>query len=279
MHRYTPSIALSLLGISCFAILLVVLTIQMLRLRLWTYSLLILGCILEIIGYGFRYMSGHVDPYRITPFVIQYFCITVAPVFIAAAVYTYLLRVMAYALTHNLNTGLCDRFGRRSILWTFVTADIICTILQVTGAALIGNKTSKHEDPKNANFILLGGLAVQTFAFAVFLTLLGSLAITVGQNPECRAKSARNDTMFLDTRVLCAASILVMVRTVFRLIECAQGVFGYLSSHEVFFGVLEFAPIVVAVTLLAVWTPPVNFRSKSGGHEHLMFTKDSESGS
>ena len=48
---------------------------------------------------------------------------------------------------------------------------------------------------------------------------------------------------------------LFMVRTVFRLNESAQGVFGYLFTHEIPFGTLEFAPIVVAVGLLAVFTP------------------------
>lgn len=42
----------------------------------------------------------------------------------------------------------------------------------------------------------------------------------------------------------------MFVRTVFRLVETAQGVFGYLSVHEVFFGTLEFAPVGVAVWLL-----------------------------
>jgi hypothetical protein len=54
---------------------------------------------------------------------------------------------------------------------------------------------------------------------------------------------------------LCAAGALVMVRTVFRLNESAQGVFGYLFTHEIPFGTLEFAPIVVAVGLLAIFTP------------------------
>ena len=50
--------------------------------------------------------------------------------------------------------------------------------------------------------------------------------------------------------LLLAAALLVQLRTAFRLAESAQGVFGYLSSHEVFFGTLEFLPIVLAVLCL-----------------------------
>lgn len=47
--------------------------------------------------------------------------------------------------------------------------------------------------------------------------------------------------------LLFLAAVLVQLRTAFRLAESAQGVFGYLSSREVYFGCLEFLPIVLAV--------------------------------
>jgi hypothetical protein len=54
---------------------------------------------------------------------------------------------------------------------------------------------------------------------------------------------------------LIVASVLVFLRLLFRLAETAQGVFGYLMEHEAFFGALEFAPVVVAVWILAIWHP------------------------
>lgn len=61
--------------------------------------------------------------------------------------------------------------------------------------------------------------------------------------------------MRMYTMALVASSLLVYLRTIFRLAETSQGVGGYASSHEVFFGVLEFAPIVVAIGLLGWWHP------------------------
>lgn len=49
---------------------------------------------------------------------------------------------------------------------------------------------------------------------------------------------------------LAASALLIFLRTIFRLAETAQGIFGSLSINEGYFGGLEFAPVVVA---LAVW--------------------------
>ena len=57
------------------------------------------------------------------------------------------------------------------------------------------------------------------------------------------------------TMAVVVASFLVYLRTVFRLAETAEGIGGYASSHEAFFGALEFAPIVLAVGILAWWHP------------------------
>ena len=61
--------------------------------------------------------------------------------------------------------------------------------------------------------------------------------------------------MQMYTLALMASSLLVYLRTCFRLAETSQGVGGYASSHETFFGALEFAPIVVAIGLLGWWHP------------------------
>ena len=37
------------------------------------------------------------------------------------------------------------------------------------------------------------------------------------------------------------------------MVETAQGLFRYVSTHEGFYGTLEVAPVVLAVWILAVW--------------------------
>ena len=180
-------------------------------------------------------------------FVIQYFFIVVAPVFFSAAIYTTLTSLIA-ALGQNLSPlGL----SRRKIIWIFVTSDVLATLAQVAGAALIGKSESNSESPDTGNNILLAGLCVQVFSFLIFLILL---AVFLRRTRKATTSTGEGGLMRF-SGALVISSLLVYVRTVFRMAETAEGVGGYASSHEAFFGVLEFAPIVVAILVLGWWHP------------------------
>lgn len=180
-------------------------------------------------------------------FVIQYFFIVVAPVFFSAAIYTTLTSLIG-VLGQNLSPlGL----SRRTIIWTFVTSDVLATIAQVAGAALIGKSESDSESPDTGNNILLAGLCVQVFSFLVFLVLLAMFLLRTRKVSTGTGEGG----MMRFSGALIVSSLLIYLRTIFRLAETADGVGGYASSHEAFFGALEFAPIVVAILLLGWWHP------------------------
>lgn len=118
----------------------------------------------------------------------------------------------------------------------FVTLDVLTTGIQIAGAALIGAAESNEKSSNTANNILLAGLAIQVFSFAVFFAIALCACIwRVSQQKDKNvwAASASAQTLLL---ALVITSALVELRTIFRLIETAQGVFGFLSSHEAFFG-------------------------------------------
>ena len=254
IYGYIPSQALSILGIALFVFLLLVHILQIYRYRVWSFIPLAVATVMEIIGYSFRYRSYHDDPYNKIYFIVQYFFIVVAPVLLSASIYVCLTKLIRQTRSDVDAPGERSRLRPKPILWFFISADTVTTIIQVSGASLIGTKTSKHQDPTTANNILLAGLAVQTFCFVVFLVLFAYLLST---NAISRIFASANG--YYKGRPFIAAlgvsSVLVFLRTIFRLAETSQGVFGYLSSHEAFFGSLEFAPIVLAVGILAVWHP------------------------
>jgi hypothetical protein len=250
-HSYVPNVALSILGVVLFVLAAVVHGTQTLLYRTWYFLPLTFACMMEVIGYIFRALSSRSDPYNIIYFVVAYFFIVVAPVFISASIYLCLTRLILWVQDEGLQ--LRSRvLSRRLILWTFITADTICTAVQIAGAALIGTRESKHKDPTAANNILLAGLALQSLSFIVFLGILVVFIIAV-HNASQQHKMLRRSRPFIGA--LSVSSMLVFLRTLFRLAETSQGVFGYLSSHEAFFGALEFAPIVLAMGILAIWHP------------------------
>jgi hypothetical protein len=111
------------------------------------------------------------------------------------------------------------------ILWVFITCDVIATIVQILGAALIGVASSNRRDPTTANNILLArGAAFDVVSKSFYIAF-------------------------------CTAVVLFYLRVCFRLAETAEGLYGHLNTNEVFFGTLEFMPVVLAVWLLAAWHP------------------------
>lgn len=125
---------------------------------------------------------------------------------------------------------------------------MIATVTQVAGAALIGVRESNREDPTTANNILLGGLAYQVFSMGVFVILTGWFLF--------RARATiRTTRLSTFSAVFGVATVLIYLRTCFRLAETAQGLNGKLQTNEEFFACLEFAPIALAVLLYAVWHP------------------------
>jgi hypothetical protein len=173
-------------------------------------------------------------------FVLQYFFIVTAPVFLSAAIYAVL-------------SVLINKVGReyspippKVVLGVFISSDAVMTVVQICGAAMIGAAESKDKDPTTGKNILMAGLIVQVLSFFIFLILLGvflwkSRNVLLGKRAFIFA--------------FVAATMLVYLRTCFRLAEVAQGVKAYLFTHENFFACLEFAPIAAAMLLFNVFHP------------------------
>jgi hypothetical protein len=227
--------------VALFAITTVAHTFQIARYRTWYFIPVVVGTTMEVIGYIFRILSSAKNPYSVMYFVLQYFFIVVAPVFFSAAIYT--------ILSHLINAvgRQYSPLPPRVILIVFVVCDVIATGVQVAGAGLIGAAESNGKDPTTPNNILLAGLAFQVFTFFVFLVLLAMFLF--------RARKVAGTTMRPFTIALIAACLFIYLRTCFRLAETAEGLGGSLSTREVYFGCLEFAPVVLALTIFNVFHP------------------------
>lgn len=196
---------------------------------------------MEIIGYVFRILASKINPYAVSYFVAQYFCIVVAPVFYSAAIYT-IISVMINHIGRQYAP-----LSPKLILWIFIVCDVIATVIQITGAALIGSAYSNGDDPNTPNNILLAGLAFQLFSFAVFIILFAIFLV--------RTKKVTSPQFKIFAAAVFVASLAVYLRTTIRLAETAEGLLEFLSTHEVIFGCLEFLPIVIAVYIFIYWHP------------------------
>jgi RTA1 like protein len=165
----------------------------------------------------------------------------VSPVFFSASIYT-ILSFLIEAAGHQYSP-----VRPSLILFLFIACDVVATAVQIGGAASIGTAEANRQDPNTASHVLTAGLVFQVFSFLLFIILLSTFLY--------RARKVCGKATIPFTAALVAGTLLVYLRTCFRLVESAQGVQQYLFTHEAFFASLEFAPIVIAVFIFNAFHP------------------------
>ncbi len=110
--------------------------------------------------------------------------------------------------------------------------------------------------------VTVAGLAVQLTFFSVFMVTCGIFHRRIRNNPTEQATALAARLRSKTTRTwetvlygLYIASILILVRSIFRLIEYVQGNAGYLISHEVFMYVFDAALMWFTMVVMNVAHP------------------------
>jgi hypothetical protein len=109
----------------------------------------------------------------------------------------------------------------------FLLGDIFCFFVQLVGAAkLVKPKTP--EDVDSGQNIILAGLGLQIVIFGLFIVV----GVMFHLRLRKRGKASMNSLMEQQLFSMYICSMLVLVRSVFRLAEYKSGENGYLMKHE-----------------------------------------------
>jgi hypothetical protein len=106
------------------------------------------------------------------------------------------------------------------LTYIFVTGDIVCFFLQLIGAAIMGNATSKSTMDL-ANTIVLVGLAAQILIFCIFLLVGIKFHTRLRKAHRTLVVGGVNWERYLFW--LYGVSALITFRNLFRVIEYALG--------------------------------------------------------
>lgn len=166
----------------------------------------------------------------------------------------------------------------------FVTGDVVAFVMQAAGTSHIGTVhiVSKYnvltrivtgggimasgtiDAMKTGEHITIGGLCVQLVFFTFFVITSVIFHVRIRSRPTQQTIEARQDHTLCIIRSwesvfwgLYIASILILIRSVFRLIEYAQGNDGYLISHEAFIYVFDATLMLFAMVAMNVLHPSV----------------------
>lgn len=196
-------------------------------------------------GYAGRIWS-HYDPLSIGGFVIQAILILIAPALFAASIYMILGR-----LVRTLRADRFSIFAPALVTKVFVTGDVLSFTLQAGGGGIQAGGTLNLYNIGEK--IIVVGLFIQVTFFSFFLltTLIfhrrfahaAHLSTNIGKAIPWRRH----------LYVLYTTSALILIRSVFRIVEYLQGNDGYLIRYEVFLYVFDLLLMAATMLVFLIW--------------------------
>ncbi|KAH7029762.1 RTA1 like protein-domain-containing protein [Microdochium trichocladiopsis] len=282
LYRYDVSLPAAIAAAAVFLVLSLLHTWRIVRHRSLYFTAFTIGGYFQVIGYCGRIWS-HFDATAIGGFVMQAILILVAPALYAASIYMILGRLIRAVHAESLSI-----IPLRWMTKIFVAGDVLSFLLQAGGGGIQAAGTLELYDIGEK--IIIVGLFVQITIFGFFLATTvtfhlrqqkslkhhNSTSMDASSSPFSTIPWARH------LAVLYVASALIMIRSIFRVIEYLQGNGGYLISHEVFLYVFDavLMAIVMAVFLVfyvddLIGAEPMYRHGKRASGAELLSSRDS----
>lgn len=224
-------------------------------------------------------------------FLLQMICSILSPAVIMAGVY-YLLGQLIVVTGHGSSL-----FTPIWVTCLFMLLSLMTILIQVSGVIVAAIQFRRIGNTATGRYIILAGIAFQILAMIVFLVFLFDYIYRTFFNTPDRDISFSLRKLFqmlFNTRtgskikdrldrfyspkfeylrkrrwfrftplILLLATILVLIRCVYRVIELVQGWKGYLFTHQEFFMVLDSVPILLVCVLFIVFHPLFMFGRKA----------------
>lgn len=210
-------------------------------------DLRVLTSAVEIIGYVGRAIAKDKEDSPLVPFIMQSVLLLVAPALFAASIYMTLGRVIRSVQGERHSIIRPTRLTR-----FFVLLDVVSFFTQATGG---GFQASKNFNKKTAEYIILGGLVVQILGFGLFTVTALTWHVRMTRWPTAATLADKTGKWQKIMIMLCAVSLLIMIRSVFRVIEYVMGADGYLLMHEWPLYVFDAVLMMLTVAVFAWWYP------------------------
>ncbi|KGO73094.1 RTA-like protein [Penicillium italicum] len=250
MYHYDPSAACALAFAALFGVTTVIHIWQFGRNRTWYFIPFVIGGLLEVSGYIARHTSAKESPNWTTkPYIVQTLMLLLAPAFFTASIYMILGRII------RMLNGASYSLVRPSWLTKiFVTGDVLSFLIQGGGGGMLAAAKGQSK-VKLGNHLIVAGLFVQILFFGYFIIVS---VVFHRRMLAATPMHAAGDPRISWTRymkVLYVASVLVLIRSIYRVAEYVQGSDGYLQSKEAFLYAFDAALMFLCCLLFNFFHP------------------------
>jgi hypothetical protein len=197
-----------------------------------------------VIGYVGR-IAAHNSTDSVIVFAIQNVFLLLGPTLFAASVYMTLGRIICsvHAQQHSL-------IPIKWLTKTFVMGDVVSFLVQGSASGLMatGNNAQMGSN------IVIAGLAIQVIMFGLFI--ITSIVFEVRMHRSPTTEVFDDQINWLSRlRTLYAVSALILIRSVFRVVEYAAGNDGYPLTHEWMLYVFDSVLMIISMVIWGVWHP------------------------
>ncbi|KGO73876.1 Zinc/iron permease [Penicillium italicum] len=248
-YHYNPSLAVAIVAAVLYTIVFLLTTVQWIRYRAWVWSVMVLSAVMEAIGYIGRCVSVQ-NTLKRPVYVLQFALVILAPVLMAACCYILFGRILFLIVPQEKRTFRLCWVPPRFITPIFVGCDVVALLLQLGGAVMISAVDGTDKDARNklstGKHVAQVGVIIQLVAFGLFAVAAvrfnftskrfsGSLSEryeNVGEKDYIVGGVVKDKNWPALLRVVNITTILILVRSIYRLVEFTEDTTGYLNTHE-----------------------------------------------
>ncbi|KAF1987649.1 RTA1 like protein [Aulographum hederae CBS 113979] len=245
-YYYTPNQGAAYLFAALFGLAMIAHLVYMFPVRSWFFIPLIIGSTCETFGYYGRAWA-HDDPSNFKAYIMQLLLLLGAVPLVAATVYMTLARII-------VSIGAEDRsmISPRWLTKIYVFIDVVCFCSQMAGSGL--QATGDDKIMRIGRNVILAGLIFQLVAFVFFIFMAARVHSHVNKSPT---SASEEKTLKWRKRIwaLYVASSAVLLRSLARSIEYAQGPRGTIAKHEVYLYVFDATMMLIVVAVFLVVHP------------------------
>ncbi|SMQ46575.1 unnamed protein product [Zymoseptoria tritici ST99CH_3D7] len=226
--------------------------------KTWGYMVgMVTGLAVEVIGYVGRVLLND-NWFNNDAFLMYLIALTIAPVFVTAAIYICLTRIIIMYGEH------LSFFRPRTIAIAFMSSDFISLVLQAVGGAIAETADDGSDTKQTGVDIMIAGLLLQAISLVVFSAVWAHFHISLrrgipDQTPDRRRARGRKIFKLFQAGLMLATAAII-VRSVYRVVELWGGFEGELWNNERDFIIMDGAMMGLAVVLLTGLHPGFCFQ-------------------
>jgi len=217
-----------------------------------------LAALLEFLTYVARSVAHH-ESQSIPMYEMQLICGVIAPAFVSRGTY--------YQLS-KLVTIYGERFGvmpPRVSVWFFIIVDICAVVVQAAGSGTTAANVGKSASGASiGRWVVVAGIAFQTMVMVLFLVMWVTVLVrihrsrTVDWNPKFESNRHRKLFPFF-VPAITLSHLFILIRSIFRIVEMAEGIPSKLTLHERYFLVLDGLMVLLGMLVLCVVYPRIAY--------------------